>query len=277
MSDVPTTSPSNSAGRSTVAVVTGAGSGMGRCCVDRLRGMADHLVTVDVRPLDLEGTVGVVCDVSDPADVARLAERVSELGSFRALAHAAGISPTMADARRILDVDLVGTERLLRAFEALVQPGSAAVCFSSLAAYQIAPFAEPAHDVLLDDPLAPDFLDRMVGVTDDSGYAYTLAKRGVVRACARASVRWGARGGRVNSLAPGLIDTPMGRQELEQQPAMQSMLESVPLARLGEADEVAAVAAFLLSDDASYVSGIDVLVDGAIVPGMAQAPPPGPA
>jgi NAD(P)-dependent dehydrogenase (short-subunit alcohol dehydrogenase family) len=277
MSDVPTTSPSNSAGRSTVAVVTGAGSGMGRCCVDRLRGMADHLVTVDVRPLDLEGTVGVVCDVSDPADVARLAERVSELGSFRALAHAAGISPTMADARRILDVDLVGTERLLRAFEALVQPGSAAVCFSSLAAYQIAPFAEPAHDVLLDDPLAPDFLDRMVGVTDDSGYAYSLAKRGVVRACARASVRWGARGGRVNSLAPGLIDTPMGRQELEQQPAMQSMLESVPLARLGEADEVAAVAAFLLSDDASYVSGVDLLVDGAIVPGMAQASPPGAA
>jgi NAD(P)-dependent dehydrogenase (short-subunit alcohol dehydrogenase family) len=277
MSDVPTTSPSSSRGRGSVAVVTGAGSGMGRCCVERLRGTADHLVTVDVRPVELEGTVGVVCDVSDPADVARLAERVSELGSFRALAHAAGISPTMADARRILDVDLVGTERLLRAFEVLVQPGSAAVCFSSLAAYQIAPFAEPAHDVLLDDPLAPEFLDRMVGVTDDTGYAYSLAKRGVVRACARASVRWGARGGRVNSLAPGLIDTPMGRQELEQQPAMQSMLESVPLARLGEADEVAAVAAFLLSDDASYVSGIDLLVDGAIVPGMAQAPPPGPA
>ena len=79
----------------------------------------------------------------------------------------------------------------------------------------------------------------------------------------------------MNSLAPGLIDTPMGRQELEQQPAMQSMLESVPLARLGEADEVAAVAAFLLSDDASYVSGVDLLVDGAIVPGMAEAPVPG--
>jgi NAD(P)-dependent dehydrogenase (short-subunit alcohol dehydrogenase family) len=277
MSDIPMVSPSDSTGRGTVAVVTGAGSGMGHCCVDRLRGMADHLVTVDVRPLELEGTVDVVCDVSDPADVARLAERVSELGSFRALAHAAGISPTMADARRILDVDLVGTERLLRAFEELAQPGSAAVCFSSLAAYQIAPFAQPAHDALLDDPLAPDFLDRMVAVTDDSGFAYSLAKRGVVRACARASVRWGARGGRVNSLAPGLIDTPMGRQELEQQPAMQSMLESVPLARLGEADEVAAVAAFLLSDDASYVSGVDLLVDGAIVPGMAQASPPGAA
>ena len=275
MSDVPMTGPANSSSGSTVAVVTGAGSGMGRCCVDRLRGLADHLVAVDLRPLELEGTVSVVGDVSDEADVAQLVERVSELGSFRALAHAAGISPTMADARRILDVDLVGTERLLQAFEALVQPGSAAVCFSSLAAYQIAPFADPAHDVLLDDPLAPDFLDRMGAVTGDSGYAYSLAKRGVIRASARAAVRWGARGGRVNSLAPGLIDTPMGRQELEQQPAMPAMLERVPLARLGQADEVAAVVAFLLSDDASYVSGIDVLVDGAVVPGMAEAPVPG--
>ena len=75
----------------------------------------------------------------------------------------------------------------------------------------------------------------------------------------------------MNSLAPGIIDTPMGRQELEQQPVMRTMLEQVPLGRLGGADEVAAVAAFLLSDDASFVSGIDVLVDGALVPGMASA------
>ena len=77
----------------------------------------------------------------------------------------------------------------------------------------------------------------------------------------------------MNSLAPGIIDTPMGRQELEQQPVMRTMLEHVPLGRLGGADEVAAVVAFLLSDDASFVSGIDVLVDGALVPGMAMAGP----
>jgi len=254
-----------------VTVVTGAASGMGRCCVDRLRGTSEHLVAVDLQEPAIEGTLGVACDVSDPDAVDALAGTVRELGPFRALAHAAGISPTMGDARRVFDVDLVGTERLLRAFEELVVPGSAAVCFSSLAATQIAPFADPALDALLDDPLADGFLDEITSRVGDSGLAYALAKRGVVRSCARAAVPWGHKGGRVNSIAPGIIDTPMGRQELEQQPAMREMLGQVPLGRLGEAAEVAVVAAFLLSDDASFVSGVDLLVDGAIVPGMAAA------
>jgi NAD(P)-dependent dehydrogenase (short-subunit alcohol dehydrogenase family) len=73
----------------------------------------------------------------------------------------------------------------------------------------------------------------------------------------------------VNSVAPGLIDTPMGRQELEQQPMMQEMRARTPLGRLGEATDVAAVVAFLLSDSAAFVSGIDVLVDGGMVQGLA--------
>jgi NAD(P)-dependent dehydrogenase (short-subunit alcohol dehydrogenase family) len=257
----------------TVAVVTGAARGMGRECVKRLKGLTEHLVAVDLDVPEIEGTISLSCDVSDPAAIDALVRQVRALGPFRALAHAAGISPTMADSRRIFDVDLVGTQRLLDAFGPLVVPGSAAVCFSSLAAYQIAPFADPALDALLDEPLVPDFLDRIAGLVTDSGYAYGLAKRGVLRAAARAAVQWGPGGGRVNSLAPGIIDTPMGRQELEHQPVMRTMLESVPLGRLGEAAEVAAVAAFLLSDDASFVSGIDVLVDGAILAGMASPHP----
>ena len=79
----------------------------------------------------------------------------------------------------------------------------------------------------------------------------------------------GPAGWPVNSLAPGLIDTPMGRQEFEQQPIMQAMLEATPLARMGEPQEDAAVAAFLVSDGAAFISGIDVLVDGGMLQGTA--------
>jgi NAD(P)-dependent dehydrogenase (short-subunit alcohol dehydrogenase family) len=78
----------------------------------------------------------------------------------------------------------------------------------------------------------------------------------------------------VNSLAPGLIDTPMGRAEFDKQPMMKPMLDATPLARFGQAEEVAAVVAFLLSDAASYVSGIDIPVDGALMQGMAAAAQP---
>ena len=80
----------------TVAVVTGAASGMGRSCVDMVRGTVDCVVAVDVRETDIHGTVGVVCDITDAASIAALVERVREIGPLRALAHAAGVSPTMA-------------------------------------------------------------------------------------------------------------------------------------------------------------------------------------
>jgi NAD(P)-dependent dehydrogenase (short-subunit alcohol dehydrogenase family) len=255
----------------TVAVITGAASGMGRECVETLRGVADVLVAVDLEAPAIDGTVGASCDVADPQAVQALVARVRELGPFRALAHAAGISPTMADSRRVFEVDLVGTQLLLDAFEDLVVPGSAAVCFASSAAYQVGPFVDADQEALISDPLAPDFLDRAAIAIADSGFAYALAKVGVIRAVGRAAVRWGRRGGRVNSVSPGLIDTPMGRQELAQQPMMKEMLDRTPLGRLGQPREVAAVVAHLVSHAASFVSGIDVLVDGGMVHGMKDA------
>lgn len=252
-----------------VMVVTGAARGMGRACVERLRGSVEHLVAVDLDAPTIDGTVGVACDVADPAAVDDLVAEVARLASFRALVHAAGISPTMADARRVFEVDLLGTQLLLDGFEPLVEPGSAAVCFASSAPHQIALFApDPALDELVEDPTVEGFLDTAAARVPDPGMAYAWAKRGVIRAAARAAVAWGRRGGRVNSLSPGLIDTPMNSQEFAEQPMMQAMLDGTPLGRLGRADEIAEVVAFLVSDAASFVSGTDLLVDGGMLEGF---------
>jgi NAD(P)-dependent dehydrogenase (short-subunit alcohol dehydrogenase family) len=184
------------------------------------------------------------------------------------LAHAAGLSPTMADPRRIIEVNLVGTALLLGAFEPLAEQGSAAVMFSSTAGHLV-PLDTfgPELVELFQDPLAATFAARAAAIVNDSGAAYAWSKRGVQVVAVKAAVAWGRRGARVNSLSPGLIDTPMGRQEFSQQPLMTPMLEHTPLGRMGTAEEVAAVVAFLLSDDAAFVSGTDILVDGAAMAG----------
>jgi NAD(P)-dependent dehydrogenase (short-subunit alcohol dehydrogenase family) len=245
---------------------------MGRACAARLLDKADHLVAVDLRPPDIDGATGMACDVSDPVAVLELVERVRRLGPFRSLVHAAGLSPTMADPRRIVEVNLLGTTRLLDAFEPLVSPGSAAVCFASSAGYLPLELLGPELTRLIQDPRADDLLDRAAALLPDTGMAYAWSKKGVQLEAAKAAVLWGRRGGRVVSLSPGLIDTPMGRQEFENQPMMKPMLENTPLGRFGRAEELASVAAFLVSDDASFVSGVDLLVDGAL--GAASAAPP---
>ena len=267
----------------TVGVVTGAGRGMGRACADRLQHTTDVLVLVD---LDADGlaeaaatlaegaaeAVAVVADVADRAAMAALAERVAGLGTLGPVAHAAGISPTMADWRRILTVDLAGTAHLVDACTPLVGPGTAMVCFASMAATLMGSAVDPTADAVLDDPAAPDLPDRLraamgAGV-EEPGTAYALAKRGVQRLVRRAARAWGPMGGRINSVSPGIIDTPMGRQEFAGQPMMAVMRDHTPLGRTGTADELAAAAAFLCGPGAAFVTGTDLLVDGGCVAGL---------
>ena len=140
------------------------------------------------------------------------------------------------------------------------------MCWASIAGHGVAP--NPELDDALDDPLAPDVLDRISIIAGDSlaaaGQGYGYAKRGVMRLVAREAPAWGMRGARICSISPGIIDTPQGRQEFDEQPAMAMMIELTPIKRWGLPEEVCNVVAFLLSEEASYMTGCDVVVDGGV-------------
>lgn len=250
-----------------VAVITGAASGMGEAAARLMAQAGWPLLLCDINAERLAASAAMlegkgdattlVGDISAPTFGQSLADALAGR-RIGAIIHCAGLSPSMADAAKIYDVNLAGSMRLLDAVRPLMAQGGAIVLFASSSAYTMG----TALDEKLNAVQQAGEVASLLAMADNPGAAYAISKRGVLLLARRASKPFGSQGVRVVSISPGIIDTPMGRQEMETHPIMKEMVERSPLGRPARAEEVASVAVFLCSPAASFITGTDILVDG---------------
>jgi NAD(P)-dependent dehydrogenase (short-subunit alcohol dehydrogenase family) len=267
-------------------VVIGVG-GMGQAVVRRV-GSGRSVLIADVDRDALEAVTRVLVqeghdvvahrvDVSDPDAVGGLADAAAQRGPVRYVVHTAGLSPVQASAQAIVQVDLVGVALILEEFARVITSGGAAVVIASMAGHMAGPIT-PEDEVALARTPARDLTALAcveACVSSDSGLAYAFAKRANVIRVRAASVDWGRRGARVNSISPGVISTPMGEAELAGPVGgvMRAMIEASGTQRVGTPDDIAASVEFLLSPQASFITGTDLLVDGGVVGALSANPP----
>ena len=257
-----------------MAVVVGAG-GMAMAIARRL-GQSHRLLVADrdaehlerqIAQLKSEGydALACVCDVTSARAVSTLAAKAGENGPIETLAHVVGLSPSMGDFRTIMAVNWVGANLVAEAFRPLLRPGGCGIFISSMAGH-LRNF-DPVHPAM-ESCLDGEFLDRLEAALDEpatSDLAYLLSKAALNRMVRRKAAPWGKLGLRIVSLSPGLIATPMGALQFERQPLKYEMLAATPILREGTMIEVADAVEFLTSTRASFISGIDLLIDGGLI------------
>ena len=164
-----------------------------------------------------------------------------------------------------MKVDLIGTELLVEAFYNHMEKGGSMVLISSMMGSVVPP--NPAYDTLMLDCLADDFLAKIAPfLQGDANNAYNFAKRGVRLLAEKWAMKCGAKGIRINSLSPGIIETPMAVEAAKEHPEqMQYMQSLTPLKRNGKPEDIADGVAFLCSEKADFITGTDLKIDGGLV------------
>jgi 3-oxoacyl-[acyl-carrier protein] reductase len=234
-----------------VALVTGAAGGIGRATVDALMRGGFAVAAVDLALADLPCAFdapfeAISADVTDESAVAGAVERcVRRFGGLDCVVHLAGavgrgplVEVSAADWRRLLDVNLTSAFLVAKAAYAHLRDRRGTLVLVSST-------------------------NGLNGGSALSGPAYAVAKAGVINLVRYLAKEWGAQGIRVNAVAPGPVDSPM----LDRLPeaTRDALRQSIPLGRIAEASDVAAVVSFLCSPQAAYLTGTVLNVSGGLV------------
>lgn len=260
-----------------VVVVVGAGL-IGQAIARRV-GPGKKIVLADLRRENADAAVEVflnagfdaeaaTVDAASRESVQALAALAARLGDVKAVIHAAGVSPSQAPVAVILRVDIYGTALVLEEFRRVIAPGGAAVVISSQSGYRLPALTPDENRALATTPVEELLALPMLAADaiTDPLHAYQVSKRGNVLRVMAEAVLWGEKGARVNSISPGIVVTPLARDELTgpRGAGYRRMLELAPAGRAGTPDEIGTIGALLLGQDGAWISGSDFLVDGGV-------------
>jgi NAD(P)-dependent dehydrogenase (short-subunit alcohol dehydrogenase family) len=263
--------------KNSVIVVIGAGS-IGQAIARRV-GAGKHILLADLRAGNNNAAAKVlseagfevntaIVDVTSRESVHALVETATAIGEISGLIHAAGVSPSQASPSTILKVDLYGTALVLEEFGNVISGGGSGVVIASQSGHRL-PALTPEQDKALattttEKLLSLSFLQP--GQVKDSLHAYQLSKRGNSLRVMAEAVRWGKRGARINTISPGIIITPLAKDELAgpRGDGYRRMIEISAAGRAGTPDEVGVVGALLMGADGAFITGSDILMDGGV-------------
>ena len=260
-------------------VVVVVGSGLIGQAIARRVGVGKQILLADVRQENADAAAKTLSSAGYDVSVAtvdatsrdavhRLAVLALASGEVTGLIHAAGVSPSQASPETVLKVDLYGTALVLEEFGNVIAPGGSGVVISSQSGHRLPPLSAQENEALATTPveklLELSFLQP--DQVTDSLHAYQLAKRGNSLRVMAEAVRWGKRRARINTISPGIIITPLAKDELSgpRGAGYRHMIESSPVGRAGTPDEVGAVGALLMGPDGGFITGSDVLMDAGV-------------
>jgi NAD(P)-dependent dehydrogenase (short-subunit alcohol dehydrogenase family) len=260
-----------------VIVVIGPGS-IGQAIARRV-GAGKCLLLADLRQENADAAAktlseagfevtATTVDVSSRGSVEALVAKASSLGDVHGVIHAAGVSPSQASPETILKVDLYGTALVREEFGKVIAEDGAAVVIASQSGHRLPPLSTEQNRALAVTPVEELLKLPMLqpGEVKDSLHAYQLSKRGNSLRVMSEAVRWAKRGARVNTISPGIIMTPLAKDELTgpRGAGYRRMIDGCPAKRAGTPDEVANVAALLMGAEGAFITGSDFLMDGGV-------------